>query len=243
MANGTSMVADIRVLILEDDAEVRHLLQAIIAAEDFEVESAGSLEQCRKVMKTFDANLFVIDEGLPDGSGLSLVREIRARGDAGVLMLSGRSAEVDQVLGLELGADDYVTKPFRKRELLARLRAIARRISASPRPAPPRTPQNGPDYQAAEYKLFLDSRRLSDPSGQGVKLTSAEFDVLVALMEMKGKVVSRDQIIASVQRRNWTGNERAIDGIVSRLRRKLPAPDEKTHFIRTVHGIGYMITG
>ena len=239
------MVTGTRVLIVEDDLDVRNMLKAIIAEEGFHVATAASLAQCQRIMKTFDAALVLVDEGLPDGSGLSLVRQLSARDDVGVLMVSGRCAEVDQVLGLELGADDYVTKPFRKRELIARLRALARRIAKAPQAAPPPTaPERAEaDFQAADYQVFLSSRRLTAPDGAEIDLTSAEFDVLVALFELKGKVVSRDQIIASVQRRNWSANERAIDGIVSRLRRKMPLRDTQAHFIRTVHGIGYMIVG
>ncbi len=232
-----------RILVVEDDLDVRNLLETVISAEGFEVQVAGSLEQCRTIMKDFDAALYLIDVGLPDGDGFSLVRDLRARGHAGVVVLSGRSAEVDQVLGLELGADDYVTKPFRSRELVARLRALARRVAVAQGIADSQQDESAPDFQVAGYNLFLRGRQLIDPEGNDVALTSAEFDVLVALMEQKGKVASRDQIIQSVRRRNWTGNERAIDGIVSRLRRKLPTHETGPHFIRTVHGIGYMLIG
>lgn len=237
MADGT------RILVVEDDPDIRALLEAMMSAEGFDVRVAGSLQQCRTIMQQFDAALYLIDIGLPDGDGFSLVRDLRARGQVGVVVLSGRSAEVDQVLGLELGADDYVTKPFRSRELVARLRALERRVAVARGAGNGQDHENAPDFGVSGYNLYLRGRRLIDPIGNDVALTSAEFDVLVALMELKGKVASRDQIIESVRRRNWTGNERAIDGIVSRLRRKLPPQDSGAHFIRTVHGVGYMLTG
>lgn len=238
-----SEVADgSRVLVVEDNADIRFLLESTIRKEGFHVRVAETLEDCRAAAADFDATLFVIDVDLPDGSGLSLVRELREQGNVGILMLSGRAAEVDQVLGLEMGADDYVAKPFRPRELVARLRAIERRVLAVPAPGRTRTlDSDSPDFAVAGYCLFLQSRRLLDPSGAEVPLTSAEFDVLVALLEFRGKVANRDQIIEAVRRRNWSGNERAIDGIVSRLRRKLPMQDAQAHFIRTVHGVGYMV--
>ncbi|MCC5983773.1 MAG: response regulator transcription factor [Rhodobacteraceae bacterium] len=238
-----SEVADgSRVLVVEDNADIRSLLESSIRNEGFHVRATETLEDCRAAVAEFDATLFVIDVDLPDGNGLSLVRELRAQGNVGILMLSDRAAEVDQVLGLEMGADDYVAKPFRPRELVARLRAIERRVLAAPAPGQPGTPGgDAPDFTVAGYRLFLQARRLLDPGGAEVPLTSAEFDVLAALMEFRGKVANRDQIIEAVRRRNWSGNERAIDGIVSRLRRKLPMQDAQAHFIRTVHGVGYMV--
>jgi len=232
---------DPKVLVVEDDRDILCLLGKVLADEGFEVRLTTSLAGCRDAMKRFDASLFVIDVGLPDGSGLTLLPEIRSRSHAGILMLSGVAGEVDQVLGLEMGADDYIAKPMRLREFVARLRAIARRILLPAADAPGLTGSTAPDFMMSGYSLFLRARRLVSPEGDDVALTDAEFDVLAALMEFGGQVASRDQIIESVRRRNWSGNERAIDGIVSRLRRKLPAQGAQPHLIRTVHGVGYMI--
>lgn len=235
------MARDPKVLVVEDDRDILCLLGKVLADEGFEVRLTTSLAGCRDAMKRFDASLFVIDVGLPDGSGLTLLPEIRSRSHAGILMLSGVAGEVDQVLGLEMGADDYITKPMRLREFVARLRAIERRILPPAEDAPGLAGSTAPDFNMSGYSLFLRARRLVSPEGDDVALTDAEFDVLAALMEFEGQVASRDQIIESVRRRNWSGNERAIDGIVSRLRRKLPAQGAQPHLIRTVHGVGYMI--
>lgn len=230
-----------KVIIVEDEPDVLELVNSVASGEGFEVRPATSLDACREAMRSFDASVFIIDVGLPDGSGLSILPEIRTRGNVGILILSGHSGEVDQVLGLELGADDYVTKPFRPRELAARLRALYRRVAATSDDVLPPPTGTAPDFIIYGYQLFLQERRLVDAEGRDVVLTAAEFDVFVALLEFRGKLASREQIIELVRRRNWSGNERAIDGIVSRLRRKLPVEGNRPHFIRTVHGAGYMI--
>ena len=241
-SEGGSVARECDVIVVDDDHDILRLVGRALSGEGFGVRLTSSLEECRDAMKTFDASLFVIDVKLPDGSGLTLLQEIRARSNAGILMLSGRAEEIDQVLGLEMGADDYLAKPVRPRELVARLRALERRLFPAPVESPETTTGPTPDFVIAGYGLFLSARRLVSPSGRDVALTAAEFDVLAALVEFKGKVASRDQIIEAVRRRNWSGNERAIDGIISRLRRKLPLQGARQHFIRTVHGVGYMIT-
>ena len=235
---------DLRAIVLEDDPDISRLIEKVVSDEGFDVRLASTIEECRRAMQWFDAAIFIVDIGLPDGSGLSMVREIRARGRAGILILSGRADEVDKVLGLEFGADDYVTKPFRPRELIARLRALYRRVASMPatEPSAPAMARSIPDFEIAGYRLFLEARRVVDEDGRDVTLTAAEFDVLNALLELGGTIATRDQIIGAARRRNWSANDRTIDGIVSRLRRKLPVPGSQPHFIRTMYGAGYMLT-
>ncbi len=230
-----------KVIVLEDDPDVLQLVDRVATGDGFEVHGALSLAECRRKMRAVDPTIFIVDVNLPDGSGLSFVPEIREHSRAGILILSARTAEVDQVLGLEMGADDYVAKPFRPRELVARMRALHRRLSARPGEVPAPQHDGAPDFTLSGYQLFLQARRVIDPEGRDIALTAAEFDVFAALMEFEGRIASRDEIIETVRRRNWSGNERAIDGIVSRLRRKLPVPESQPHFIRTVYGVGYLV--
>ena len=218
------------------------LIDKVVSDEGFEVQLASTIEECRQAMQWFDASIYIVDVGLPDGSGLSIVQEIRTRGGAGILILSGRADEVDQVLGLEFGADDYVTKPFRPRELVARLRALYRRVASAPVAEPPELAEAIPDFEIAGYRMFVEARRVVDADGRDVTLTAAEFDVFNALLELGGTIATRDQIIETVRRRNWSANDRTIDGIVSRLRKKLPVHGTQPHFIRTIYGAGYMLT-
>lgn len=238
------MDRDRRAIVLEDDPDISRLIEKVVSEEGFEVHLVSTIEECRGAMQWFDAAIFIVDIGLPDGSGLAIVQEIRTRGSAGILILSGRADEVDKVLGLEFGADDYVTKPFRPRELIARLRALHRRVVSMPATEASESAmaREIPDFEIAGYRLFLEARRVVDEDGRDVTLTAAEFDVLIALLELGGTIATRDQITEAARRRNWSASDRTIDGIVSRLRRKLPVPGSQPHFIRTMYGAGYMLT-
>lgn len=242
-----------RILIVDDETAILELLETILGREGFDVKGVTTARDFRLLLEQENFDLFIVDLTLPDGNGLNLIRELRAITQAGVIVLTGRETELDQVLGLEIGADDYITKPFRQRELTARVNAVLRRTSAVHRivptlptvsaPAPVRIAQNQLiDHEFDGYKVSASSRQIWNPDGEELELTTAEFSVLLALLECRGRVISRDQIMTLAKGRDWESYDRAIDGLVSRLRRKIPKLGGSTHYIRTVHGIGYIFS-
>ncbi len=226
-----------RILAVEDDPEIRDILARVFEGEGIDAKVVGTLQAFRDTLAQWECDICIVDIGLPDGDGLTLVSELRVQGRHGVIILTGRGSEVDQVVGLELGADDYILKPFRPRELLARVRAVARRLPAT-------GPQQPPDdtITLAGYRVNLPARIVTDSAGAEISLTTAEFDVLAALLEHRGEAMSRAQITRAMHGVAWHVSDRAIDGLVSRLRRKLPVAPPAKHVIRTLHGVGYTIT-
>lgn len=232
------------VIAIDDERAILTMLSTALTAEGYQVRTAGTVAELRAI-DTDKAKVAIIDLSLPDGNGLALVKEFRRKGDCGIIILTGRSDETDQVLGLEIGADDYITKPFRLRELVARVNAVYRRAAAA------LPVSEGTEALAASavidcafdgYKISSSARQVWGPDGVQIDLTTAEFEVLLALMRRKGAVLGRDQIMAQIKGRDWVASERAVDGLVSRLRRKLPAvPPRTTPYIRTVHGFGYSL--
>lgn len=239
-----------RVLAVDDEDAILSLLDVSLSYEGYDVLTATTVAKFRKLTAENEVDIFLIDVGLTDGNGFSLVKELRQSSKAGIIMLSGRTSETDHVVGLEIGADDYVTKPFRVRELAARINAVYRRtaarrqetaISTDVRPAQSEGPSV--DYSFDGYKLSTSARRIWGAQGQEIVLTTAEFDLLSALLRRRGQVLDRDQLMNALKGRDWESYDRAIDGLISRLRHKLPASNPSAHFIRTVHGVGYSFTG
>lgn len=236
-----------RILAVDDEPALLELLAMALEREGYGIDMVGTVGEFRDHVRQNEYDLFIIDLTLPDGNGLNLIREIRPTTSAGIIILTGRGEETDQVVGLEIGADDYVTKPFRPRELAARVNALYRRSSAqrSATATPPEPMANGPtvDHEFDGYKVSCSARRVWTTQGEEILLTTAEFSVLVAFLERRGRVLSRDQIMTLAKGRDWESYDRAIDGLVSRLRKKLPHPSGSGHFIRTVHNVGYVFGG
>lgn len=231
------------VVAIDDERAILAMLSTALAAAGYEVRTAGTVAELR-ALDTSRAEVFIVDLSLPDGNGLALVKEFQTRGGCGVIILSGRNDETDQVLGLELGADDYITKPFRMRELVARVNAVHRRIARRPDPGTETIASEDAadviDVSFDGYKISFTARRVWGPHGDEISLTTAELDLLLALLRRRGAVLNREQIMAKMKGRDWVASDRAVDGLVSRLRRKLPpALPRTTPYIRTVHGTGY----
>ncbi len=208
----------------------------MLTAQGFDVRCAASIAEFEQMQRDGPADLYLIDVGLPDGSGLAVVRELRQQGAAGVILLTGRGAETDQVVGLELGADDYVVKPFRGRELIARINAVlSRRVKAPKAQSPDAT-----NHDFDGYRVCLQARSVHAPDGTELALTGAEFDLLSAFLRRRGEVMTRDQLVHLIKGREWELHDRAVDGLVSRLRRKLPPSRDRGPYIRTIHGVGYV---
>jgi two-component system, OmpR family, response regulator len=236
------------VLILEDEAEIASMLEDALRNEGYDILTAGTAAEFHRVIADTWIDLFLMDVNLPDGSGLGLAKEIRRVSDVGIVLITGRSDEMDSVVGLEIGADDYIAKPFRIRELRARINSVYRRTRANrfdPRAtsvSQSNGSDKGPSLAFGSWHLFPASRRLTDAENREVRLTTAEFDLLAALLKNRNRVLTRDQIMNAVKGQDWASYDRVVDGLVSRLRSKLPVDGQMEHFIKTVRGVGYMFS-
>jgi DNA-binding response OmpR family regulator len=220
------------VLLVEDEDTITVPLTEALTREGFRTETAGTLAAGLETARRQRPDLVLLDVMLPDGSGFELLRELRDGERLPVIMLTARGDEADRVLGLELGADDYVVKPFSARELVARIRAVLRRTSAAATPAP-----NGP-LQIGAIELDA-SARTATLDGEPLELTRKEFDLLALLMGQAGTVVSRERLIDEVWDVNWFGSTKTLDVHVSGLRKKLGDDSSNPRYLHTVRGVGF----
>jgi two-component system OmpR family response regulator len=229
------------ILILEDDIETLAEITETLLDEGFTILPAENIQTFERLKKHNIVDLFVIDLNLPDGNGLTLARKIRVESEVGIIIVSGRTSEIDRVVGLEIGADDYITKPFSPRELVARVQAVLRRTRGCTLPTS--TIYSGEEIaEFLDWKLDLGSRHLLAKNGECVELTTAEFDLLRVFVKAPNRVLSRDFLLNELHGLDWVGYDRGVDGLVSRLRRKLKPPVETLPLIKTVRGVGYMFT-
>jgi two-component system OmpR family response regulator len=225
-------------LLVDDDAEIRDLLARFLTKHGFRVATAGDGKQMRKALADWRIDLVVLDLMLPGEDGLTLCRELRAGSDMPVLMLTAMGEEIDRIVGLEVGADDYLPKPFNTRELLARIKAILRRTHREPR-APDAAREV---LRFAGWQLDPLARRLTAPDGSDVELTGGEFDLLAVLAQRPGRVLGREQLLDLTRGRDATAFDRSIDSQISRLRRKLEPDPARPTLIKTVRSSGYVFT-
>lgn len=223
------------ILIVDDDADIRSLLKDFFQRRGLRVSLAQDGQGLLAALEVSDIDLVVLDVMLPGKSGLELCQEIRSRSKLPIIMLTAVADTADRIVGLEMGADDYVSKPFDPRELLARIRAVLRRKGEVSQEQP-RT--NG-HVGFAGWTMDVERRRLQDPSGVRVELTRAEFNLLAALVEARGRVLSREQLIEACGGDASQSFDRSIDILVSRLRRKLDDDPRTPSMIETVRGGGY----
>lgn len=226
-----------RVLIIDDDVELCSLVGEYLEAEGFGVDSAHDGETGLQLLKTQQYLLVVLDVMLPGMSGFDVLRRIRSESRLPVLLLTARGEDVDRIVGLELGADDYLPKPFNPRELVARIRAILRRTSTDARAvnSPP-----APDIiRVGDIELDPATRTVRQ-AGAPVELTSVEFNLLEVLLREAGRVVTREQLVSAVLSRKFSPFDRSIDMHVSKVRKKLGDSNGDTEHIKTVRGVGYI---
>lgn len=227
------MIAHYHVVVVEDDPVTRTKLAGAFAGAGYRVSEADSAEETRRICAEDPADLYIIDINLPDEDGFDLTRSIREGGDTAVILVSGRTEEVDRVVGLELGADDYVTKPFSARELLARAKNLLRRVKTEP----------GEDADVVHFDGWtfdLVRRSLTATDGHVVALTRSEYELLTALVRHPGEVLDRDRLMQAISKRSWQASDRTIDVLVRRLRKKLEANPREPTIIVTAHGEGYL---
>ncbi len=226
-----------RILIVDDDTELRHMLVNYMEGQNMLVASASGREEMERHFAVREPNLVLLDLRLDKQDGLDLLREIRSRSDVPIIITTGhRRDEIDRVVGLELGADDYVTKPFGLRELLARMRAVLRRHDIG-RAASEKEPASG-SYRFDGWRLDLRSRRLFNPEGAHVPLTKGEYALLVAFVSAPGRPLTREHLLQATHVHEDVF-DRSIDVQVLRLRRKLEADPSAPGAIQTERGVGY----
>ncbi len=226
------------ILVVDDDPRLCRLVSRQLTREGYSVRTASGGEEMRRLISEALPDLVILDLMLPGEDGFSLARELRAQSSVGIVMLTGKTDTVDKIVGLEVGADDYVTKPFDERELLARVRSVLRRVSDDAR-------EHTADANIACFEgwsLDLNAYELVSPDGDLVHLTSHEFQLLEALVRHGHRVLTRDAILELLSGRDWTPEDRSVDVLVGKLRRKLEADPHAPRLIKTVRGVGYLLT-
>jgi DNA-binding response OmpR family regulator len=225
-----------RILLVDDEPLITDSLSYSLKREGFEVKSVGEGEQALKEMSDFEPDLVVLDIMLPGMNGLEVCRRIRTKGSTPVIMLTARGEELDRILGLEVGADDYLAKPFSFRELLARIRSILRRVEL--------------DRQTSQFQPMNIGNLTLDPiarrafrGGQELQLSAREFDLLSILMRNAGRALSREELLAQVWGEDWIGDPRTLDVHVRWLRLKIEEDPAMPVYIQTVRGHGYRFAG
>jgi DNA-binding response OmpR family regulator len=236
--------APIRVLIVDDEAEVRALLRAGLEPEGIEVLEAKDGAGLMAHLDAQPVDLVTLDVRLGGEDGFTLAREVRAKRNVPIVMISGKGEMIDRVVGLELGADDYIAKPFHMREVLARIRAVLRRYTPiAPEPGKPTgATERSTRYAFDGWTLDPVRREVKTPEGTLCELTTAEFNLLAVLVERPGRVLSRDDLMDLLKGHDWTPLDRSIDGLVARLRKKVER-GEVPQLIKTVRGVGYVFAG
>ncbi|MBV8144705.1 MAG: response regulator [Gammaproteobacteria bacterium] len=226
------------VLIVDDDREIRGLLAQYLDKHDFRTTAVADGREMRRVLERSHVDLLVLDLMLPGEDGLSLCRELRSRSQLPIIMLTARGEDVDRIVGLELGADDYVAKPFNPRELLGRIRAVLRRSAHAPRDP---SPESVHGFSFGEWRLDTVKRSLVNSTGREVALSGAEYRLLAVLLGAGNRVLSRAQLTELLRGRDADPFDRSIDVRVSRLRQILGDDARAPQIIKTVYGEGYVI--
>lgn len=235
--------APAQILVVDDEAEVRALLRTGLEAEGYKVLEAESGAGLMGLLESEPIDLITLDLRLSGEDGFTLAREVRAKHNVPIVMISGKGDMIDRVVGLELGADDYIAKPFHMREVLARVRAVLRRY-APPEPAQPHdAPDKSPRYVFEGWTLDLGRRELKTPQGEPCELTTAELNLLAALVQRPGRVLSRNDLMDLLKGQDWSPLDRSIDGLIARLRKKVERGNETPQLVKTVRGVGYVFAG
>lgn len=229
------------ILVVDDDPRIRQMLARYFEGEGYRVTTVPDGVEMNVAMRQNTIDAVLLDLSLPGGrDGLDLARDIRATSDVPIMMLTGRDDVVDRIIGIEIGADDYIAKPFHLREVHARLKSILRRRQ----PAAPKAAQEEDQIIRFEgWTLNLSRRQLLDPTGAEVELTTGEFDMLAAFLNHAGRVLTRDFLMDLTRGRHLEAFDRTIDAQIVRLRRKIEADVKHPQFIKAIRGVGYIFTG
>jgi len=229
------------ILVVDDDSEIRNLVARYLSGHGLRVRTAAEGRQMQKELSEWSFDLVVLDLMLPGEDGLSLCRRLRVETDIPVIMLTAIGEETDRIVGLEMGADDYIAKPFNPRELLARIKAVLRRCRAEKNGAAVLV-ETSSKHRFANWQLDLKTRELTSPQNMLIPLSAGEYDLLAAFVTHPQRILSRDQLLDMARGREAQPFDRSIDVQVSRLRRKIEADPANPVLIKTVRSGGYMFT-
>jgi two-component system OmpR family response regulator len=238
------MAGPVRVVVVDDDEDVRSLVRDYLAKEGMRVRICADETGLRRALADGPVDVVLLDIRLPGKDGVTLASELRGLTDAGIIMLSAKDELIDRVAGLEAGADDYITKPFHLRELLARVHSLLRRRKGRHLAAAPgeiSAPAAADVRRFAGWRLDVGERTLTAPDGRPVELTTGEFDLLLAFLDRPGEALSRDYLLDRTAGREATVFDRSVDVQVGRLRRKIEPDHRRPTLIRTVRGLGYKL--
>ncbi|NBA98589.1 response regulator [Pseudomonas sp. R5(2019)] len=231
-----------RVLIVDDDPLIRELLHNYLQQEGYDVHCATTAEQAEVHLASSPVDLVMLDIRLPGKDGLTLTRELRVRSEVGIILITGRNDDIDRIVGLECGADDYVIKPLNPRELVSRAKNLIRRVRHAQTQVPAAPAQRQSLKHFSHWALDTDRRRLIDRDGGETLLTHGEYQLLCVFLRNSGHTLSRDQLMDQIRNREWVPNDRSIDVLVGRLRRKLHDDPAEPQLIITIHGAGYLFS-
>lgn len=229
---------DIRILVCDDELDVREMVQEYLSKRGLKVSTAGNGEELRAVLASGGVDLIILDINMPGEDGLSVLRSLRPDNQVPVVMLTAAGEVVDRIIGLEMGADDYLGKPVDLRELEARIKAVLRRRDGMTGTSEKDTASGTARF--GNYTLDIEAAKMTSDDGTELQLTAMEFNLLKAFAQNKGRVLNRDQILEQAHDRSWDPFDRSIDIRISRLRRKIEKNPGKPSIIRTVRGIGYL---
>lgn len=231
-----------KILVVDDEAAVRELLKDCLEMEGFSVAEASNGAEINEQLERHTIDLITLDLNLGGENGFDLVREIRATRNVPIVMITGKGDTIDRVVGLELGADDYIAKPFQLREVVARIRAVLRRYHCIPDtlPKPAAAAESSEKYAFGEFELNVPHRQLNSNDGTTHELTTSEFNLLLAFVRRPSRVLSRDNMMDLLKGHEWSPTDRSIDALIVRLRRKIESEPTAPAFIKTVRGVGYV---
>lgn len=228
------------ILVVDDDLGIRQMLSRYFEGEGYRVSLAGNGREMRECLDKYSIDIILLDLVLPGEDGLALARDLRAHSDLPIIMLTGRNDVIDTIVGLEVGADDYIGKPFHLREVLARVRGILRR--RLPPPSPDAGDQTSEIYCFEGLRLEIARRQLLADDGSEISLTTGEFDMLCVLVRHAGRVLQRELLMDLTRGRNLEAFDRTIDAQIARLRRKIERDTSQPAMIKSVRGVGYVFS-
>lgn len=243
MANDAPGQRPDHILVVDDDPRIRQMLVRYFEDEGYRVTAVGDGAAMRDALAAGTIDLILLDVVLPAGQdGYTLAREVRAKSDLPIIMLTGRDDVTDRVVGLEIGADDYIAKPFHLREVLARVRSVLRRRPAAATAAPV-VAKPGEIYRFDGWALDLGRRELTAGGGERIELTTGEFDMLAVFVRHPGRVMTRETLMELTRGRSWDAFDRSIDAQIARLRKKIESDPAEPRLIKSVRGVGYVFAG
>lgn len=238
-ASNSDMTESARILLVDDDARICRTLRLYLKREGYRVSIASNGDEMWRLFEAESPDVILLDVILPGADGVTLARELRKVSDVGIIMLTGKNDPVDQIVGLEMGADDYVTKPFDERQLLARIRSLLRRRSTSNSGAAAAAEPDRHKLRFDDWEMDIFRHELVSPTGEQLVLTSHEFRLLEIFVRNPGAVLSRDVIVQRLYQRDWSQNDRSIDVLVGKLRKKIEDDPSAPRFVLTIRNFGY----